>query len=50
MKDSTTFITLLSSLLLFTLTFAAQEEQKVIVPSQIRGLNPGRKFMRTSNL
>ncbi|OXH18910.1 protein kinase C substrate 80K-H [Cryptococcus neoformans A1-35-8] len=42
MKDSTIFITLLSSLLLFTLvTFAAQEEQKVIVPSQIRGLNPG---------
>lgn len=51
MKDSTTFITLLSSLLLFTpVTFAAQEEQKVIVPSQIRGLNPERKFMRASNL
>lgn len=51
MKDSAILISLLFSLLLFTpVTFAAQEEQKVVVPSQIQGLNPSRKFMRASNL
>lgn len=46
MKNLTVLVTLLSSLLLFTpVTFAAQEEQKIVVPSQIRGLNPSRKFI-----